>query len=92
MFLKQCLLIQSSETIREAPDLETDAMTAKEIDIYAIDSPSNLVPMEGTMPDNYQAQVDVFDGEKAVTTLPDLCKHNDFGIDLDPAKPFPKPS
>ena len=81
-----------SETIGEAPDLETDTMTTEEIDIYAIDSPSSLVPMEGAMPNNYQTQVDVFDGEKAVTTLPNLCEHDDFGIDLDPAKPFPKPS
>ena len=67
-------------------------MTAKEINIYAIDSPSSLVPMEGPMPDNYQTQVDVFDGKKAVTTLPNLREHDDFRIDLDPAKPFPKPS
>ena len=92
MFLKQRPLIQSSETIGEAPDLETNAMTTEEIDIYAIDSPSRLVLMEGAMPDNYQTQVDVFDGEKVVTTLPDLREHDDFGIDLDPAKPFPKPS
>ena len=81
-----------SETIGEAPNPNTNAMTAKEIDIYTIDSPSSLVLMEGAMPDNYQTQVDIFDGEKAVTTLPNLHKHNDFGIDLDPAKPFLKPS
>ena len=67
-------------------------MTVEEIDIYAIDSPSTLTPMEGTMPDHYQQEVACFDGEKAVTTLPDLREHDDFVIDLDPAKPFPKPS
>ena len=91
-FLKQHLLIRLMEMIGEAPDPNTNAMTAKEINIYTIDSPSSLVLMEGTMPDNYQTQVDVFDGKKVVTTLPDLCKHDDFGINLDPAKPFSKPS
>ena len=89
-FLKQHPLIRLSETIGEAPNLKTDAMTTEEINIYAINNPSSLVPMEGAMPDNYQTQVDVFNGEKVVTTLPDLCKHDDFGINLDPAKPFPK--
>ena len=65
-------------------------MTTEEIDIYTINSPSDPVLMEGIMPDNYQAQVDVFNGKKVVTTLPDLCKHDDFRIDLDPVKPFLK--
>ena len=92
MFLKQHPLIQSLETIREVPDPEADAMSAEEIDIYTIDSPSTLVPMEGQMPDHYLGEVDCFDGEKAVTTLPNSHDSNDFGIDLNPAKPFPRPS
>ena len=69
-----------------------DAMSAEEIKIYTIDSPSTLVPLEGEMPNNYQEEVECFNGEKAVMTLPDSHKHNDFRIDLDPAKSFPKPS
>ena len=87
-FLKQRPLIQSSETIREAPDPEADAMSAEEIDIYAINIPSTLIPMEGEMPEHYQTEVECFNGEKVVTTLPNSCESNDFGIDLDPAKPF----
>ena len=78
--------------IGEAPDPEADAMSAKEINIYAINSPSTLIPMEGEMPEHYQAEVECFNGKKAVTTLPNSCKSNDFGIDLNPAKPFPRPS
>ena len=66
-----------------------DAMSAEEIEIYTIDSPSTLVPLEGEMPNNYQEEVECFNGEKAVMTLPDS---HDFRIDLDPAKSFPKPS
>ena len=92
MFLKQCPLIRLSETIGEVPNPEADMMSTEEIDIYTIDSPSTLVPMEGQMPDHYLKEVDRFDGEKAVTTLPDLHDSDDFGIDLNPAKPFPRPS
>ena len=67
-------------------------MTVKEIDIYTIDSLSTLTLMEGTMPDHYQQEVTCFDGKKAVTTLPNLHEHDNFAIDLDPAKPFLKPS
>ena len=91
-FLKQRPLIRTSETIGEVPEPEADAMSAKEIDIYAIDSPSTLVPMEGEMPEHYQAEVECFDGEKVVTTLPNSRKSNNFSIDLNPAKPFPRPS
>ena len=65
-------------------------MSAEEIKIYTIDSPSTLIPLEGEMPNNYQEEVQCFDGEKAVTMLPDSHKHDDFRINLDPAKPFPK--
>ena len=92
MFLKQCPLIQSSETIREAPEPEADVMSTEEINIYAINSPSTLVPMEGEMPDHYQEEVECFDGKKAVTTLPNSHKSDDFSIDLNPTKPFPRPS
>ena len=78
--------------IREVPDPEVDTMSAEEIDIHTIDSPSTLVPMEGEMPEHYQAEVECFDGEKAVTTLPDSCKSDNFSIDLNPAKPFLRPS
>ena len=78
--------------IREVSNPEADVMSTEEIDIYTINSPSTLIPMEGQMPDHYLGEVDHFDGEKAVTTLPDSHDSNDFGIDLDPAKLFPRPS
>ena len=70
MFLKQHPLIWLSPTIRELPDPKVDAMSAEEIDIYAINSPSSLIPMEGEMPKHYQAEVECSDGKKVVTTLP----------------------
>ena len=92
MFLKQHPLIRSLETSREAPKPDTDAMTTEETKIYAIDSPSTLVPMEGEMPDHYEEEEECLDGEKVVTTLPDSCESNDFSIDLNTAKPFLRPS
>ena len=49
--------------------------------------------MEGQMPeDHYQKEVKRFDAETVVTMLPDSHNPNDFSIDLNPAKLFPRPS
>ena len=76
----------------DAPSSELDEMSIEEVEIYAIDTPTALAPMDGAMPDCYQSQAEAFNGERAITTLPDLRESDDFRIDLDPSKPFPKPS
>jgi len=92
MFFSQCPLIQTSETVENIPDTELDPLTAKEIELYAIDIPEHLQSVAMDIPEYYHDYMDRFDREKATTTLPDFRPNSDFTIDLDPSKPLPKPS
>src|SRR5260370_35252502 len=68
-------------------------MTAEEVDLYAVDIPKHLSHLKEVIPKVYWDYLDVFDGEKVATTLPDVRGPDvDFAIELDPTNPLPKPS
>ena len=54
---------------------------------------SHLTELKDTIPEAYWDFLDVFNGQKVATTLPNLWGPNiDFAIELDLAKPLLKPS
>jgi len=91
-FFSQRLLIRTSETVNNNSNAELDPLTAKEIELYAIDIPECLQSIATDIPEYYHDYMDRFDGEKAATTLPNFRPDSDFTIDLDPSKLLPKPS
>ena len=91
--LNQRPLLRPVPTVGDEPDPELNPMSAEEVGLFAIDIPDHLVPLKEVIPEEYWDFLDVFDGEKAVSTLPEIRgPHIDFAIDLDASKPLPKPS
>jgi hypothetical protein len=89
--LNQCLLIQT--LIAETPEIESNLISTEEAELFAIEVPKHLVPLKEVIPEEYWDYLNVFDSEKAATTLPEVHRPNiDFAIKLDPSKPLPKPS
>jgi hypothetical protein len=89
--LNQRLLIWTP--IAETPEIESNLISTEEAELFTIEVPKHLVPLKEVIPEEYWDYLDVFDSEKAATTLlevrgPDI----DFVIELDPSKPLPKPS
>ena len=71
------------------PDL--DPITAEEVNLYTIDIPKHLLHLKEIIPEVYWDYLDVFNGEKAATMLPDIRGPDiNFAIELDPTKPLPK--
>jgi hypothetical protein len=61
--------------------------------LLAINIPEHLTELTETIPEVYWDCLNVFDGQKAAMTLPELRGPDiDFAIELDPTKPLPKPS
>jgi hypothetical protein len=79
--------------LQETPEIESNLISTEEAELFTIEVPKHLVPLKEVIPEEYWDYLDVFDSEKATTTLlevhgPDI----DFTIKLDPSKPLPKPS
>jgi hypothetical protein len=61
--------------------------------LSAIDILEHLTELTQTIPDVYWDRLNMFDGQKAATTLPELHGPDiNFVIELDPTKPLLKPS
>ncbi len=61
------------------------------MELFAIDIPDHLIPLKEVIPEEYWDFLHVFDGEKAASTLPEVCgPHINFAIKLDLTKPLPK--
>ena len=91
--LNQRPLVQPPPKTKETLDPEPEPVSAEEVEIFVITVPKCLEHLKEVIPEEYWDFLDVFDGEKATTTLPELCGSDiDFAIELDPTKPLPKPS
>jgi hypothetical protein len=53
--------------------LKLDPMSIEEVEIFAIDIPITLSLKEVTIPE-YWDSLDLFDGEKAASTLPEIAR------------------
>jgi len=98
---QHCLAVPASTFLRQKPiapvvpsdDLAAELMTIEGAGISVLEVPSHLMSLKDTIPEAYWDFLDVFDGQKAASTLPDLRGPGiDFAIELDPTKPLPKPS
>jgi hypothetical protein len=77
----------------EAPDSAPNPISTEEAELFAIKVPQHLVPLKEVIPGEYWDYLNVFDSEKAATTLPEVCGPDiDFAIELDPSKPLLIPS
>ena len=80
-------------TAGETIGAELNPISVEEAELFAIDIPEHLTHLKEMIPEEYWDYLDVFDGEKATTTLPDIHGPDiDFAIKLNPAKLLPKPS
>jgi hypothetical protein len=92
-FLNQCPLICASETVEHKPEPELDPLTMEEVDLFAVEILEQLKSLKDNIPEHHWDELDMFNGEKAALTLPEIRRPDiDFAIDLDPSKPLPKPS
>jgi hypothetical protein len=92
-FLNQRPLIHTSETVDDSLESELNSLTIEEADLFAVEIPEHLESLKEDIPEHYWDSLDMFDGEKAASTLPELQGPDiNFAIDLDPEKPLPKPS
>jgi hypothetical protein len=74
-------------------DLDMELLSIEGARLSAIDIPEHLMELTETIPEVYWDRLNVFDGQKAATTLPKLRGPDiNFVIELDPTKPLPKPS
>jgi hypothetical protein len=74
-------------------DLDMELLSIEGAGLLAIDILEHLTELMETIPEVYWDRLNVFDGQKAATTLPELRGPDiDFVIELDPTKPLPKPS
>jgi len=79
--------------IKESSNPELEPVSAKEAKIFMIAVPECLEHLKEVIPKEYWDFIDVFNGEKATTTLLELHRLDiNFVIKLDPMKPLPKPS
>jgi hypothetical protein len=70
-----------------------ELLSIKGAGLSAIDILEHLTELMETIPEVYWDRLNVFDGQKAATTLLELWGPDiDFAIELDPTKPLPKPS
>jgi hypothetical protein len=92
-FLNQCPLIRTSETVDDSLESELDPLTIEEADLFTVEIPECLESLKEDILEHYWDSLDMFDREKAASTLPELRGPDiNFAIDLDPEKPLPKPS
>jgi len=91
MILNQQPLVQPLPMTKDTADLEPEPVSVEEAEIFMITIPKHLEHLKDIIPKEYWDFLNVFDGEKATTTLPELCGLDiDFVIELDPMKPLPK--
>jgi hypothetical protein len=92
-FLNQCPLICTSETVDDSPESKLNSLTVEEADLFAVEIPEHLESLKEDILEHYWDSLDMFDGEKAASTLPELRGPDiNFAIDLDPEKLLLKPS
>jgi hypothetical protein len=98
---KHCLAIPASTFLNQQPimpitpldDLDMELLSIKGARLSAINIPEHLMELMETIPEVYWDCMNVFDGQKAATTLPKLRGPDiDFTIKLDPSKLLLKPS
>jgi hypothetical protein len=74
-------------------DLDMELLSIEGARLSAIDILEHLTELTETIPEVYWDCLNVFDGQKAATTLPEFRGPDiNFAIELDPMKPLPKPS
>jgi hypothetical protein len=92
-FLNQCPLIHTLETVDDSLESELNPLTIEEADLFTVEIPEHLESLKEDIPEHYWDSLNMFDREKATSTLPELQGPDiDFAINLDPKKPLPKPS
>jgi hypothetical protein len=98
---RHCLEIPASTFLNQRPivpvtpldDLDMELLSIEGAGLSAIDILEHLMELTETIPEVYWDRLNVFDGQKAATTLPKLRGPDiNFAIELDPTKPLPKPS
>jgi hypothetical protein len=98
---RHCLEISVSTFLNQRPivpvmpldDLDMELLSIEGAGLLAINIPEHLMELTETILEVYWDRLNVFDGQKAATTLPELCGPDiDFVIELDPTKLLPKPS
>jgi len=93
MILNQQPLVQPPPMIKESFDPKLEPVSVEEAVIFTIAVPKHLEHLKEVIPEEYWDFINVFNREKATTTLPELHRSDiDFAIELDPMKPLPKPS
>jgi len=76
---------------KESFDPKLEPVSVEEAEIFAITVPKHLEHLKEVIPKEYWDFINVFDREKAATTLLELRRLDiNFAIDLDPTKPLPK--
>ena len=72
---------------KEVLEIVVEPLSEEEVDIFAVEIPEHLESVAETILDPYQIEINVFDGQNAVTMLPPLCGPDvDFVIELDESK------
>ena len=71
-FLNQQPLLRPVPTDGETTSAELDPIPVEEVELFAIDIPKHLTHLKEIIPEEYWDYLDVFDGEKAATTLPEI--------------------
>jgi hypothetical protein len=72
-------------------DLDMELLSIEGAGLLAIDIPEHLTELMETILEVYWDRLNVFNSQKAATTLPELHGPDiDFAIELDPTKPLPK--
>ena len=92
-FLNQRPIVPMVSVKSKASEIVVEPLSEEEVDIFVVEIPEHLELVAETILDPYHVEINVFDGQKAVTVLPPLHGPDvDFAIELDKSKPLPKPS
>jgi hypothetical protein len=71
-FLNQRPLIHTLEMVDNSLESELDPLTVEEADLFTVEIPECLEPLKEDIPEHYWDSLNMFDGEKAASTLPEL--------------------
>jgi hypothetical protein len=72
MFLNQCPLICTLETVDDHPEPELGPPYLKEVDLFTVKILECLESLKEDILEHYWDSLDMFNGEKATSTLPEL--------------------